>query len=246
MADDANDVQAAEITLDDFNADEQETAKVDPSPTKEAPKAADKEPVADKTEAAKTAETKDEAQADDTAAPPDVPVAKDTETEATSDETDTAKAPTKAEERKSQLNTEIRDLVSQRNALRTEVEKANAEVYQPATENELVDQGLSATDAKVEALRQQIEMRDYNERVAEAQLTLSSESQRVLNDFPIFNPDSDSFDAELAQEAADTLGANLLVDDNSKQLLALIQGFRLISSIKPSPELPVLAKPRAS
>lgn len=235
MADDADvtdvkDVQAAEITLDDFNADEQDTAKADSSPAKEA-KAEEPAPT-DKQTAEKTAETKDEAKvsteskdSNDTVAAPDVPVVKDTETEAQSDETDTDKPQTKADERKTQLSTEIRDLVSQRNALKAEVEKANAEVYQPATENELVDQGLSATDAKVEALRQQIEMRDYNERVAEAQLTLSSESQRVLNDFPIFNPDSDTFDAELAQEAADTLGSNLLIDENSKQIIGVNPGF---------------------
>lgn len=125
----------------------------------------------------------------------------------------------KAEERKAQLNTEIRDLVSKRNALKAEVEKINADVYQVATEDELVEQGLSATDAKVEALRQRIEVRDYNEKVAEAQLTIESESQRVLQDFPIFNPDSTDFDKELAEEAAQLLSANLVLDPNTQQVI---------------------------
>ena len=148
------------------------------------------------------------------------------EAEAEVEETETEEKPPevekpqgKAEERKTQLNTEIRDLVAQRNALKADVEKANAEVYQPATEEELTDQGLSATDAKVEALRQQIEMRDYNEKVAEAQLTIGHESERVLNDFPIFNSESESYDKELAEEAATLLQQNLITDPNSGQII---------------------------
>lgn len=217
MADDANDVQAADITPDDFMADEQEPAKAEPSTAKPA-KADPKPEVAE--------DTKEEAKGDDTPATPDVPTkgeegeppkaddAKDDEAETPED-----KPQGKAEERKAQLNTEIRDLVSQRNALREEVTKANAEVYQPATEDELQAEGLSATDAKVEALRQSIEMRDYNEKVADAQLTLSSESNRVLTDFPIFNPDSESYDKELAEEAAGLLSSNLILDPNTQQII---------------------------
>jgi len=220
MDDSTSDVQAPDITPDDFMADEQETAKVAPSTTKEADKAADKEPVVEKTE-----EAKEEAKVDDTAVEPDVPKVKETETEAKSEETEIDVPTTKADERKSQLNTEIRDLVSQRNALKEQVAKTNAEVYQPATENELVDQGLSQTDAKVEALRQQMEMRDYNERVAEAQLTIGSESERVLQDFPVFNPDSEMYDKELAEEAANTLAPNLVIDENSGQIIGTNPGF---------------------
>lgn len=132
---------------------------------------------------------------------------------------ETEKPLAKADERKAQLNTEIRDLVAQRNSLKVEVEKANAEVYQPATENELIDQGLSATDARVEALRQEIEMGKYNERVADAQLTIGHESNRVLQDFPIFNPDSDEYDKELGEEAAALLQANLILDPNTNQVI---------------------------
>ena len=78
--------------------------------------------------------------------------------------------------------------------------------------------GMSATDAKVEALRQQMEVRDYNERVAESQLTLGSESLRVMQDFPIFNPDNPSYDQELAAEAADLMEANLIRDPNVPEI----------------------------
>lgn len=204
MAEDA-DVQNNEITLEDFNGDEQESPKTESSPVKEEAKAEPKEP-----EAAKADEETDEV----------TPDATKTEGKADAEADETEDKPLgKAEERKSQLNTEIRDLVSQRNTLRSEVEKANAEVYQPATEQELEAEGLTATDARVEALRQRIEVKDYNDRVADVQLTLGSESERVLQDFPMFNPDSTDFDKELSEEASELLQQNLILDPNTKQII---------------------------
>lgn len=200
MADDASDV-FSDITPE-FEG-EQDTPKAAPSP------AEDKKPDADKPE--------EPAKADDTAADPT-----ESEGETGKPQAEPAKPEEplgKAEERKAQLNTEIRDLVSQRNALREQVAKANGEVYQPATEDELVQDGMSATDAKVEALRQRIEVRDYNDRVAEAQLTIESESQRVLNDFPVFNSESDQFDKDLTNKAADLLKATLVLDPNTGQVI---------------------------
>lgn len=124
----------------------------------------------------------------------------------------------KAEERKQQLNGEIRDLVSQRNELKAEVEKINAQIYQPATEEELKEQGMSPEMAAIEAMKQEREMERYNNQVAEAQLTIDSEAGRVVNDFPIFNPDSPEFNKELAAEAAQLLDQNLIRDPNSGQI----------------------------
>lgn len=204
MADEPTDV-ASEITPEQFEG-EDNTAKAEPSP------AIDKKPeVVEK--------PKEEAKSEKAEAEPEEP--KETESpEAKAEEADKPAEPqTKADERKSQLNTEIRDLVSQRNALKEVVTKANSEVYQPATEQELQDEGLTATDARVEALRQQIEVKDYNDRVADAQLTIESESQRVLQDFPVFNPDSSEFDEELSTEAAQLLEANLILDPNTNQVI---------------------------
>lgn len=212
MADDIADDVSTEITLDDFNADEQQPAKADPSPvTKDAPA---------KPEPEEKAEAKDtpEEQTDDTATPPDVPTKTETESPP-ADETETQDKPNKAEDRKAQLNSEIRDLVAQRNTLRTEVEKANAEVYQPASVDDLTEQGMTDIEAKVEAMRQEREMEKYNNQVAEAQLTIGHESQRVLNDFPMFDPDSQSYDKELATEASELLQANLVIDPNTNQVI---------------------------
>src|SRR3990167_1364742 len=232
MADDnADDVKDAEITPDDFDG-KQETPEAEPSPAKEAkaePEAkveakADAEAEDKKPEAKETKEVK----GDDTPAQPDVPT-KDTESEeAKAEDADKPeeKPMTNADERKTQLNTEIRDLVSQRNAIKAEIEKKNAEVYQPAAEDELTDQTnpdtgqpYTSVEAKVEALRQEREMEKYNSQVADAQLTISSESERVLNDFPMFNSESESYDKELAEEAAELLQANLIYDQNTGQVI---------------------------
>lgn len=203
------DVQAPEITLDDFNADEQESAKTEPSPVKEAKPEVKAEVPAEKPEVVKDEEVKT----------PDVPIKDEQSAEADKPEEEAPDKPNKAEDRKTQLNTEIRDLVAQRNALRDEVTSRNAEVYQPATENELVDGGMTELEARVEAMRQEREMDKFNSQVADAQLTIASESDRVLRDFPLFNPDSEEFDEELASEAAELLKSNLIIDPNTDQVI---------------------------
>lgn len=206
--DDANDVQSTEISPDDFLGDEKETPEAAPSAAE--PKTPEAAKDAKDTPVVPDVPTKDDEAVDKPEAPAEGEDAVDESEE---------KPAGKAEDRKTELNKEIRDLVATRNSLRSEVEKANSEVYQPATEEELTAEGLSVTDAKVEALRQRIEMKDYNDKVADAQLTIESESQRVLTDFPVFNEDSEEYDKELADEAAELLQANLIIDSNSGQII---------------------------
>lgn len=132
----------------------------------------------------------------------------------------------KAENRKQQLNTEIRDLVSQRNQLKQEVERLNSQVYQPATEQELLDQinpetgeYYNSLEAKVASMEQRQEIERYNNQVAEAQLTLSHEANKALQDFPMFDSESPDFNAELAAEVDQLLGANLVFDQNTGQVI---------------------------
>jgi hypothetical protein len=214
MADEkpAEDVKTPELDFSTLD-EEQETPK-DPSPEAEPEKAEKpKEPVAEKEEA-KVEKPKAE------------PEKETEEPKAEEPKVEETKPLGKGEERKVQLNEEIRDLVSKRNALRDEVTKANAEVYAPASETDLLGeqnpdtgQNYSATEAKVEALRQAIVLRDYNDKVAEAQLTIESEAIRVLQDFPIFNPENEHYDKELTEEAAELLEANLIKDENSGQII---------------------------
>lgn len=225
MADDGTDVQVAEITPEDFMADEQESPKAEPSPAKEEPKVEAKAEPEEKPEEAEKGEeetpepTKEEGEVEKPA--------EDTE-EKPQEETPKGKA----DERKAQLNTEIRDLVAQRNALKAEVEKTNADVYQVATEDELTEQGMTQLEAKVESMRQQQEMEKYNSQVADAQLTISSEADKVLQDFPIFNTESESYDKELAEEAAELLRANLILDPNTQQVIGSnVSPYKLYQTI---------------
>lgn len=229
MADEP-DVQSDPI-MDILTESEQDTPKTESSSAKE-----EKPEVTE----GKT-EDKDEG-ISETPTPPEIPTKETEDIEVKTDDTadegieDTGTQPQgKAEERKQQLNTEIRDLVAQRNALKTEVEKTNADVYQPATVDELVAQGMSATDARVEALDQRLQVQDYNNRVADAQLTIESESQRVLNDFPMFNPDSKTYRKDIAEEAAALMGDAILRDDNTGAIIgSTISPYRLYKTLAAS------------
>ena len=106
-----------------------------------------------------------------------------------------------ANSRKDQLQTEIRDLVSKRNELRAEVQNLNSHVYRTETKDELVAQGMSEAEAAIEEMKQQNEMKDFNARVTDMNANLNIESLQVLADFPVFDPDSDQYDADLAARA---------------------------------------------
>lgn len=185
-------------------------------PTKAAPSTVkdEKSQVADTTPA--------DVKGDDTPTPPAVPTKDNTEAPPAPAEdatTPDVQPQGKAEERKAQLNTEIRDLVSQRNALRTEVEKINSEYYQPATADELVATGMDPVEAKVTALEQKQEVADYNNRVTDAQLTIESEAQRVLREFPVFDEGSKDYNKTLADEAAELFNDSLIHDENTGQVI---------------------------
>lgn len=207
----------------------QDTTTTDSSPVET--KVPEKE--ADSFKKGLTPETKPETESKPAEAEPEAKA----EEEAETDDTDETKEQPqgKAEERKQQLNTEIRDLVSQRNQLKAEVEQANAEAYQPATEQELVDEGFTATDARVEAMRQEIAMDKYNSQVADAQLTIESESQRVLTDFPMFDPNSNAYREDVAMQAADMLASSLIRDPNTQQVIgSYVSPYKLYQTIATS------------
>jgi hypothetical protein len=124
--------------------------------------------------------------------------------------------PSKAEERKQQLNTEIRDLVTQRRELMSEVERLNSQVYAPQSVDEIMAQeGISQAEARIAAMEQRQELAEYNTQVAEAQLVIGSQSDRVLRDFPMFNPDSPEFNSAIADRAASQLSQAILRDPNT-------------------------------
>lgn len=108
-----------------------------------------------------------------------------------------------AEARKEQLNEDIRDLVSRRNALRQEVEAATAELYRAKTPQELVAEGMDETKAELESMRQEQALEKYTADVTQKTALVNEESLRVLRDFPVFDKESSDYDAEFAAEVED-------------------------------------------
>ena len=133
------------------------------------------------------------------------------------------------EEAKEQLgidpNTQIRDLVSARNAIREAVEQVNNQVYQPQSEEDLVNEVNPDTgdyynplEAKIKAMEQREQAREYNAQVADAQLTIQTEAQRALQDFPMFDEKSPEYDAAIASQV-DALAERSLIRDPNTGLI---------------------------
>jgi hypothetical protein len=123
--------------------------------------------------------------------------------ESESDETETAEESqkvSKADERKEQLNKEIRDLVTQRNTLKRDVELATYDNYRAATAEQLEQEGMDATEAKIESLRQEQQVAQYTQHVTELNSNLEVESMQVIHDFPVFDKDSPEYDKDFASK----------------------------------------------
>jgi len=153
--------------------------------------------------------------------------------------TDTQEEPhTKADQRKEQLNTEIRDLVAQRNQLKTQVEQMNQEAYKVPSEQDLQneinpDTGeyYTTLEAKLTRMEQQQQLREYTEKVTENQLTISTEAQRALHDFPIFDQNSPEYNREIAEQVDQILQQNLIIDQKTGQIIgSRISPYQLYKS----------------
>lgn len=215
MAEEANDVQSTDITPDDFMADEQESPKADPSPAEEQKpeKASDEKP--EQVVQPEGAKAEPEAKDAETEGKPEESEAEETAEE--KPQGDKPLAP-KSENR-------FQKLANENRALRDQVEQLTSEVYQPQTAEELVEETNPETgerytpaEARVVALEQKLELKEYNEKVSGAQQSLSHESMQVLNDFPIFNPSSDQFNEGIAQRAAGLLENSLIRDPNVPEI----------------------------
>jgi len=137
--------------------------------------------------------------------------APETEAEETEDSGDTTESEeSDAEETeegkpkaKNNAENRIRTLVSEKRELQRQVEQLNAQVYKPLTVAELQEQGMEETDAKIEAMRQENAVKEYNSHVVELTNDLNMESMQVLYDFPVFNPESKDYDKDFAELAAE-------------------------------------------
>ena len=162
------------------------------------------------------AEPKEDAESD---TKPPKSEAKDEDEPGEAEEPEAKAVPPTADRRITGLQSDISSLVNQRNELRNEVERLNAQAYAPqSTEDIMADTGQSYTDARITAMEQRQELEAYNNRIADAQLTLSTESERVLRDYPMFDPKSSSYIPEIASAAASLLQQQLQYDQNTGQI----------------------------
>lgn len=140
--------------------------------------------------------------------------------ESPADETKTEEQPLDEDKQLSpKAENRFQKLANENKEMREYIEKLNAETYKPQTAEELVDEGLSPELAEVRSLKQELELQAYNNRVIEAQTSLSKEAEQVIKDFPLFDSESPEFDKDIAQAASESLAASLIKDPNTGQII---------------------------
>lgn len=169
----------------------------------------------------------------------------------------TDEQPTKADERKQQLNTEIRDLVQQRNQLRQQVEEINGKTYEARTPEQLqtevnpqTGENYTAIEARLQAMEETQSLERYNNQVAEAQLVVNNDAEKVLREMPMFRKFEDGtitrdaegnvtgepnplYQSAIAEQASELLDQNYIRDENTGQVigthLPIYQLYKLIN-----------------
>src|SRR5690606_34821861 len=86
-------------------------------------------------------------------------------------------------------------------------------------------------EAQFEAMRQEREVEKYNNQVADTRLALGHESQKALQDFPMFDETSEEYNAELAKEVDQVLAQSLRFDERTGQVIgSAISPYQLYKS----------------
>lgn len=129
-------------------------------------------------------------------------------------------------------NTEIRDLVAKRNALR-DLQDARSRETQIANETGLLNEVNPETGeyytpqeanrlARAQALEQEQEtaaQERYAAEVRQNQITLDTEANQALKEFPMFDSNSAEYKPEIAKQAALLLDQNLIKDPDSGEII---------------------------
>lgn len=157
-----------------------------------------------------------------------------------------------AETRKKQLNTEIRDKVAERNALKREIEELNRQKYQLKSHDDLptVDQLLSEVNpdtgdyftrteaqllllqAERELDQQARQLEAYNNQLVESNMALINEAEQALRDFPMFDQNSEEYDKDLAERADQLLNGAIVRDPKTGRIIgSQVSLYALYSTI---------------
>ena len=165
----------------------------------------------------------------------------DTENTDQADETKTEEPQyTKAEQRKEQLNSEIREMVELKKQYEQELAQYQQQQQQsqdqPFTEEQLLneinpDTGeyFTPTEARVvmmqqevQQMRQQAQEKEYQQQVQQSRMQLAHDIENAVKEYPMFNARSDSYDKALAEKAKRIIEANLVMDNNGQPVSSRI------------------------
>jgi hypothetical protein len=102
-------------------------------------------------------------------------------------------------ERRRQNEEYARRRIQERQRTKQAVEQQLDQTYGPQTAEELVEQGYSEAQARLEALEQSIAYKEQRTQIAELNASLQVEAVNVYNDFPVFKEGSPDYDPEFAQ-----------------------------------------------
>lgn len=106
-----------------------------------------------------------------------------------------------AEARNEQLNKEIRERVARKNELKREIADLEMRKYRTESVAELVANGMDAQTAEIEAQRQEMALQQHAAQVADLNNTFDEQVSYVQRDYPMFDPSSPLYDANLHRQA---------------------------------------------
>lgn len=158
------------------------------------------------------------------------------ETQETEEKSEEKPEYSKAEERKAQLNDDIRGLVSRREELKREVAEYEGikQLQSSISENRITPEqleaaGLDPQDAAIQALlynqeldQQQAQVNEISANIADLQYNMSLDRVELLKDYPVFDETSPEYNADFTKKAADMYvsAANLQFNEEGAPISA--------------------------
>lgn len=149
--------------------------------------------------------------------------------------------PSKADERKQQLNTEIRSLVEERNRIQQELEQFRSSSREQQTIESLQAEGYSDVEIENFLLKQKVEeisaQTERQQQSLQATYELTQDANRVLSELSIFNDrlpngqPNPEYVPELAAQAAEMLDKSLIRDENGNILGATLTPYQIYKPI---------------
>jgi hypothetical protein len=135
----------------------------------------------------------------------DEPAEEDPAEEESEEEAPDAPKTEKAKNRFQQLANENNLLSVENRELRDKIRNLVREQYSPQTAEEIMEQDETVDEDKAEllALKQRVEASDFNNHVVELNSNINIDATSVMRQFPEFDPTSDEYDKEFAEQTRD-------------------------------------------